>query len=134
MTRVYRGQDICPVARTMEVIGQRWTVLILRDLGRGIRRYSDILGSLEGIPSNLLSERLKQLEAAGILTRLLYSEHPPRAEYELTAKGKALGPILKAMYRWGTEWQPRDDQAPAPAQPAATTRRAASPPAPSPGV
>ncbi len=113
MPRAYRGQDVCPVARTMDVIGQRWTVLILRDLSRGMRRYSELLESLEGIPSNLLSERLKQLDADGIVTRALYSEHPPRAEYELTEKGKALGPVIKAMYRWGTEWQPRDEHAPA---------------------
>ncbi|MGI8927069.1 MAG: winged helix-turn-helix transcriptional regulator [Tepidiformaceae bacterium] len=112
MTRTYRGQETCPVARTLDVIGQRWTVLIVRDLGGGKTRYSELLESLPGIPSNLLSERLKQLEADGIVTRSFYSEHPPRAAYALTEKGTALGRVLVAMYRWGTDWEPVEDRTP----------------------
>ena len=92
----------CPVARTAAVIGMRWTALILRDLFlHGARRYQDFLSSLDGISPNTLSERLKLLEATGIVERRFYQQHPPRAEYRLTKKGHALGPVLKAMSDWG---------------------------------
>ena len=92
----------CPVARTAGVIGMRWTAEILRDLFlQGPRRYRDFLDSLQGISPNTLSERLKLLEAAGVVERRFYRQHPPRAEYRLTGKGRALRPVLKAMHSWG---------------------------------
>jgi DNA-binding HxlR family transcriptional regulator len=94
----------CPVARTLDVIGERWTILILRDLfkrGGGPLRYQDFERSLEGVSPNTLSARLKALMERGIIDRRFYEEHPPRAEYFLTEKGRTLGPILKAMYEWG---------------------------------
>jgi len=92
----------CPVARTLDIIGERWTILILRDLLReGPRRFQDFQQSLRGLSPNTLSARLKTLEEHGIIARRFYEEHPPRAEYVLTDKGRTLGPILKALYEWG---------------------------------
>ena len=92
----------CPVARAAIVIGMRWTAEILRDLFlQGPLRYQDFLDSLRGISPNTLSERLKLLEAEGVVERRFYQQHPPRAEYLLTKKGRALRPVLKAMYDWG---------------------------------
>lgn len=95
------GQD-CPVARTLDVIGERWTLLILRDLFLfGPRRFRDFEENLHGIGPNTLSSRLQRLEDEGILAREFYSTHPPRAEYALTAKGRTLGPVLRALKVWG---------------------------------
>ena len=92
----------CPVARTAAVVGGRWTALILRDLLlSNACRYQDLLESLAGIPPSTLSERLKMLEANGIVERKLYEQHPPRAEYMLTDKGRELGAIVRAMRDWG---------------------------------
>src|SRR5262249_43982775 len=92
----------CPVARTLEVVGERWTILILRDLLlQGPRKFQDLQTSLAGISPNTLSARLKKLEENGVIARRFYEEHPPRAEYVLTDKGRALGPVLKALLSWG---------------------------------
>ncbi len=101
MAKGYDKQDMCPVARTMAIIGDRWTMLVLRDLVTGTHRFGAFLESLQGISPNLLSDRLKRLEADGIVERVFYSQQPPRAEYHLTAKGKSLAPILGAMRDWG---------------------------------
>jgi DNA-binding HxlR family transcriptional regulator len=101
MARSY-AQEGCPVARTLDVIGERWTVLVVRDLFlHGPRRFQDLQASLAGIAPNTLSARLKELEANGIVERRLYNEHPPRLEYHLTDKGKSLGPVMKALRDWG---------------------------------
>ena len=100
MTRSY-GQQ-CPVARTLDIIGERWTILVVRDLYLlGPRRYQDFIDSLEDVSPNTLSSRLKTLEANGVVERSFYSNHPPRAEYQLTDKGKDLGVVLKALRGWG---------------------------------
>jgi len=92
----------CPVARTLALIGDRWTILVLRDLLRdGPRRFLDFERSLVGISPNTLSNRLKALEDGGIVMRRFYEEHPPRAEYVLTDKGVELGPVLRALREWG---------------------------------
>jgi len=92
----------CPVARTLDVIGERWTILLLRDLFlQGPRRFQDFQESLTGVAPNTLSARLKTLEAHGLVARRRYSEHPPRLEYYLTEEGKSLGPVLKALREWG---------------------------------
>ncbi|MBE9557975.1 MAG: helix-turn-helix transcriptional regulator [Proteobacteria bacterium] len=94
----------CPVARTAAIIGGRWTILILRDLLlHGPRRFQDFQNSLKGMAPNTLSDRLKTLEAYGIVERQFYEQHPPRAEYVLTEKGGELGAIVKAMYAWGVK-------------------------------
>jgi len=92
----------CPVARTLDLIGERWTILILRDLLlAGPCKFQDFQQSLSGISPNTLSARLKKLEEHGVIARRFYEEHPPRAEYVLTDKGRALGPVLKALLGWG---------------------------------
>ena len=102
----------CPVARTLDVIGERWAILVLRDLLLfKSRRFVDFVEALPGIPPNTLSARLKQLEAAGVVERRLYEQHPPRAEYILTAKGRELGPIVAAMRKWGNRHGSEDNEA-----------------------
>jgi DNA-binding HxlR family transcriptional regulator len=92
----------CPVARTLEIVGERWTMLILRDLILdGPRKFQDLLGSLSGISPNTLSARLKTLEQSGIVARRFYEDHPPRAEYVLTEKGRELRPVLRTLKEWG---------------------------------
>jgi len=96
----------CPVARTATILGSSWTALILRDLiMKNACKYQELLDSLEGIAPNTLSERLKMLEAAGIVERRFYEKHPPRAEYVLTDKGHDLSPIVRAMREWGTKYK-----------------------------
>ena len=92
----------CPIARSLDLIGERWTMLILRDLAvGGARKFQDFERSLAGISPNTLSARLKRLEDAGIVERRFYEQHPPRAEYVLTEKGSELRPVLKALFEWG---------------------------------
>ena len=105
--RLYATQDNCPVARTLDVLGDRWTILVLRDLLRGISRFNELEQSLRGISPNLLAARLKRLQAAGMIERSFYSDHPPRAEYHLTEKGTEFGAVVRALYDWGTKHQPR---------------------------
>lgn len=105
MTRTYESQDYCPVARTLDVIGDRWTILVLRDVNLGITKFSDLLESLKGISPNLLAQRLKRLEKESILERSFYCDHPPRAEYRLTRKGRDLGPVLTGMAEWGIAYE-----------------------------
>ena len=98
----------CPVARTLDLIGERWTILLLRDLLlHGPRRFQDFQESLPGVAPNTLSTRLKSLEDHGLVRREMYSERPPRLEYVLTDKGQSLGPIVKAMRDWGTKNLPK---------------------------
>jgi DNA-binding HxlR family transcriptional regulator len=94
----------CPVARTAELIGHRWTPLILRDLSDGCRRFGELQKSLVGISPKTLSERLKRLEESGVVARSCYAEVPPRVEYSLTTKGHALLPIIEAMRGYGAAW------------------------------
>ncbi len=92
----------CPVARTLDIIGERWTILILREVFlNGPRRFRDFEDALEGIAPNTLSARLKKLEKTGILERRVYSDHPPRADYLLSERGEALGPVLTSLKTWG---------------------------------
>jgi DNA-binding HxlR family transcriptional regulator len=117
--RTYETQQHWPVARTLDVVGDRWTILILRDLSWGGRRFSTLLESLRGISANRLSERLKRLEEHRIVDRAFYSDHPPRAEYRLTAKGRAFVPVLIATRKYGEVWESLDGR-----EPAATTEDA----------
>ncbi len=95
----------CPIARALDVIGEKWSLLILRDLfRRGPQRFQQLESSVEGIAANTLSTRLKALEAREVVASRLYERHPPRLEYFLTDKGKALGPVLKALYGWGERY------------------------------
>jgi DNA-binding HxlR family transcriptional regulator len=99
------GQGDCPVARALDAIGERWSLLILRDLFRkGPLRFQQLESSLTGVAPNTLSARLKALEAKEVIGMRLYEKHPPRYEYFLTDKGKALGPVLKALHNWGESY------------------------------
>src|SRR6266542_2261651 len=100
MPKIY-GQR-CPVAKTLEVVGDRWTLLVVRDLLGGPRRFRDLQAGLPGLAPNILSERLKLMEEHGLVGRRFYSDHPPRAEYELTEKGKELGVVVGALAAWGS--------------------------------
>jgi len=93
----------CPVAKALELVGDRWTLLMVRDLlDEGSRRFQDFQQSLKGIAPAILSDRLKLMEEHGLVTRRFYSDHPPRAEYTLTDKGKDLGLVIGALATWGS--------------------------------
>lgn len=92
----------CPLTRALALLGEKWTPLILRELFlEGPRRNRDLQAALTGISANTLSDRLKKLEKFGIIQRRYYSKHPPRAIYDLTDKGRALGPTMSALREWG---------------------------------
>lgn len=94
----------CPVARALDVVGERWSLLILRDLARkGPLRFQAIEAGLPGIAPNTLSARLKALQASGVIATRLCAAHPPRYEYSLTDKGEALRPVLRALFAWGEQ-------------------------------
>jgi DNA-binding HxlR family transcriptional regulator len=97
--RTYEDQ-VCSISRTLEVVGERWTLLIVRDVFFGVRRFGDLQASL-GVARNVLTERLNRLVEDGILEREPYQEHPARYEYVLTPKGLDLLPVLLSMMRWG---------------------------------
>lgn len=95
------GRSTCPVARTLELVGDRWTLLVIRDLLTGERRYGELLAAAERIPTNILAERLKRLERAGLIERVQYNARPPRYAYRLTSEGWGLAPALDALATWG---------------------------------
>ena len=94
----------CSVAACAEIIGAKWTALLVHDLSEGPRRFSELEHSCAGISPRTLSERLRALEDEGIVERRSYAESPPRVEYELTDKGDALLPIIEQMRRFGHSW------------------------------
>jgi DNA-binding HxlR family transcriptional regulator len=99
LKRDYEGQ-VCSIARTLEVVGDRWTLLVVRDVVLGNHRFDELLRSL-GVASNVLTNRLSRLVAEDILERVRYSERPERFEYHLTRKGRELGVCLIALMQWG---------------------------------
>jgi DNA-binding HxlR family transcriptional regulator len=93
----------CPIASALDLIGDRWTLLVVRDLLLwGKRLYGEFAASPEGIPSNILADRLKRLQEAGLLEKTPYQDNPPRSAYRLTPKGRELKPVLAALAGWGT--------------------------------
>jgi DNA-binding HxlR family transcriptional regulator len=94
----------CAVAASAEIVGAKWTALLVHDLSEGARRFSQLEHSCSGISPRTLAERLRALEHEGIVERHSYPESPPRVEYELTAKGEALLPIIDAMREFGHSW------------------------------
>jgi len=102
----------CPVARTLDVVGEWWTLLIVRDALLGARRFEDFKAT--GIADNILSARLKRLVEEGVLERSRYQERPDRYEYVLTEKGRALGPVVQALRGWGRRWTTGEDLSPTP--------------------
>jgi DNA-binding HxlR family transcriptional regulator len=95
----------CPVACTLDLLGDRWTLLIVRDLFFGRSRFKDFSASPEGIPTNILSERLERLLRAGIVAQIPAADGTKRLAYQLTKKGSALGPVLQSMRDWGLRWE-----------------------------
>jgi len=96
----------CPVACTLDLLGDKWTLLLVRDLLLGKSTYSEFQQSPEGIPSNILAERLKRLLARGVAEKVLYQQRPKRYRYRLTRKGRDLYPVLSAMIDWGNRHVP----------------------------
>lgn len=103
MLRRDYDDQVCSIARTLGIVGDRWTLLVLRDAVLGLHRFEQLLTSL-GVASNVLSDRLNRLVAEGILERVRYSERPERFEYHLTKKGRELGVALIALMQWGDRY------------------------------
>lgn len=91
----------CAIANALDVVGDKWSLLVIRDMLRGRRTYGELVDSPERIPTNILADRLKRLEEAGIIASAAYQERPVRYAYSLTEKGAALGEVLLALVRWG---------------------------------
>jgi DNA-binding HxlR family transcriptional regulator len=108
-----RERSSCPIASTLDVVGDKWSLLIVRDLLTGKQRYKQFCDSPEGVPTNLLAARLRKLEAQGIIVKQPYQSRPVRYAYTLTPAGRALLPLLQEMSRWANTyiegtWTPPD--------------------------
>lgn len=95
----------CPVETTLQLIGDKWKVMIIRDLLEGTRRFGELKKSVTGITQKVLTSNLRAMEENGLLTRKVYAEVPPKVEYTLTETGYSLKPIFDAMVKWGTEYK-----------------------------
>jgi len=118
------ARSACAVANSLDILGDKWSLLVVRDLLHGKRTYGELAHSPERIPTNILADRLKRLESTGIITSTPYQERPVRYAYSLTPKGGALGEVLLAFVRWGRQHIPGTvalKQGPAGAQIAAPT-------------
>lgn len=98
---------VCPVETTLMLIGDKWKVLILRDLAGGTRRFGELKKSIGSVSQKVLTAQLRDMEGKGLLSRKVYAEVPPRVEYTLTEFGYSLKPVLDAMQRWGEEYKAR---------------------------
>lgn len=96
---------LCPVATTVGLIGNKWNLLILRDLMTGTKRFGELRKSVTGISQKVLTDNLRSMEADGLLIRTVYAEVPPRVEYKLSELGDTLRPIIKVMGDWGTDYK-----------------------------
>ena len=99
----------CPVEITMDLIGDKWKVLIIRDLLTGTKRFGELKKSLNGITQKVLTNNLRQMEASGLVNRKVYAEVPPRVEYSLTETGWSLKPILDSMVVWGNSYREKQN-------------------------
>src|SRR5215472_9715086 len=99
-------RSACAIANSLDVVGDKWSLLVVRDLLHGKHTYGELVDSPERIPTNILADRLKRLEAAGIIASAPYQQHPVRYSYTLTPKGSALGDVLLAFVRWGKQHIP----------------------------
>jgi DNA-binding HxlR family transcriptional regulator len=106
------SNDTCPVCRTAEIVCGKWTLLVIRDLAEGRSRFCELERSLQGISPRTLSLRLRALEEEGIVERQTFPEVPPRVEYALTDKGRALVPLIEDMRTYGLQWLFEDCDAP----------------------
>lgn len=100
----------CPVETTLTLIGDKWKVLILRDLMPGKKRFGELKKSIGNVTQKVLTAQLRQMEESGLLTRTVYAEVPPRVEYTLTELGYSLKPVLDAMWNWGEEYKAKNPQ------------------------
>lgn len=98
----------CPVETTLMLIGDKWKVLILRDLMPGTKRFGELKKSIGSVSQKVLTAQLRDMEAKGLLNRKVYAEVPPRVEYSLTESGRSLKPILDAMRNWGEEYKAKN--------------------------
>lgn len=103
--RAHAGRQVCPVARAARLLGDTWTLLIVRDLADGARRFGELEQST-GISPRVLSGRLKELERQGVVNRRIFAAVPPRVDYDLTAKGEAALPLIEALRQYGETWVP----------------------------
>lgn len=94
----------CPIASTLDLVGDKWTLVVIRDMLTGKKRFGDFKKSPEGIPTNILADRLRRMEASDLIRKTEYEKKPQRFEYGLTAKGEALLPVLQNICRWGNEF------------------------------
>jgi len=99
-------RSACGVASALDLLGDKWTLLVVRDLLMGKQTYSEFQKSPEGIPTNILAERLRRLQQAGIIEKKQYQERPVRYAYTLTDKGRDLGPVLRSMVVWANKYIP----------------------------
>lgn len=113
----------CAVANTLDLIGDKWSLLVVRDLFRGLSTYKELQNSPERIPTNILADRLKRLEDSGLIAKSAYQEHPVRYAYRLTEKGKALREVLGAFARWGKKHIPGSRTLEVPAEQRAQTEQ-----------
>ncbi|GAC1482297.1 MAG: helix-turn-helix domain-containing protein [Ktedonobacteraceae bacterium] len=97
-------EKVCPVAQTAAILSGKWTILIIRDLSSGVKRFNQLERSLQGISPKTLSERLRSLEEEGIVVRRTFAEVPPRVEYSLTEKGSDLISVIDSMRCYGKQW------------------------------
>ena len=96
---------VCPVETTLQLIGNKWKILIMRDLLTGTRRFGELKKSIGQVSQKVLTSQLRQMEASGLVNRKVYAEVPPRVEYSLTELGHSLKPILDAMWVWGENYK-----------------------------
>jgi DNA-binding HxlR family transcriptional regulator len=99
-------RSACAIANSLDIVGDKWSLLVVRDLLHGKHTYGELVNSPERIPTNILADRLKRLEGAGIIVGTPYQQRPIRYAYTLTPKGKALGEVLLAFVRWGKQYIP----------------------------
>lgn len=108
MAEIRKELPACPVETTLTLISSKWKVLILRDLMTGTKRFGELKKSIGAVTQKVLTAQLREMETAGLLTRTVYAEVPPRVEYTLTELGYSLKPILDAMWNWGNEYKAKN--------------------------
>lgn len=105
--KISKELTACPVETTLMLIGDKWKVLILRDLMNGTMRFGELKKSIGSVSQKVLTAQLRDMEAKGLVNRKVYAEVPPRVEYSLTELGQSLKPILDAMWNWGEDYKAR---------------------------
>ena len=105
MTIKRKTLPLCPVATTVEMIGNKWKLLILRDLMGGTRRFGQLRASVSGISQKVLTQNLRDMQSDGLVLRKVYAEVPPRVEYSLTPTGRSLAPVIDIMAQWGEKYK-----------------------------